>query len=749
MKYLACAFVLVATVVFAKPFNYQGKITDASGVALVGNYDIALSVWNAASGGVLADADTLHAIAVERGLFSANFDLELADSLANRVLWTEVSFFAEGSWQTLTPRTKLTYSPFSIFAQHAIKADTATFSRECFRNLVTVAHAGGDFTTIADAMSYVATEGGSTWTVLVLPGAYYETRNFTVPAYVELQGSGANATSVFLQGHTVTLNGRALMSNIQFNSGTVQLRNNNVLTLCSFDTTVVQVLTGYNNYFSRCAFQGDAATYDCVVLQNASTGCIMTGCGAYNCRRLVYSTQTFAVTILNDIITAGLTEAVRLTGMGSQAVIHSSPVLGSTVYVGALGAVNIDATTYSTIGATGLTGSATVQLLDAAAFVGYNNTASGLAAQTVQAALDELAAGSSAGFENDFVQNQNTTRQDASFWISDSGIFGGNAHVDTLYREGFNSVTAPAGWTVDNLYSALGGDPVSLTFVLTSTYPSGIVPVEGTRMAVFNSHYSAATSTADLHQTTPFSATGKNSLTVNFNYYHTANPLELDTLIVKFSTNGTVWVPVETLVTYSTTAGWKPYSITLPASADNAANVYLRFCFVSAHGADQHLDNLVVTGKSGIDHARVEIFDGNVIAEHKVVAPNVVSTITLRQGTYHMDNIAHAILPECGAIFRGTDFSFNGEVEIKLVIRITDFAGNFLFSLGAKTAAATIFPITDADSWFFEDLGGAWAFTSGWVRWNSGDTLRQIDLYGRSDGHVDFDNAYMLVRAHQ
>ena len=121
---LAVVLVLLfSAVVFAAPprvINYQAKLTDADGVALNGDYDIAFSIWDAPTGGTCVWGPETHSgVTVTNGLFDVQLgtittlDIDFSDSL-----WIEVE--VEGV--TLGPREKLGTVPYAF---RAIYADTA------------------------------------------------------------------------------------------------------------------------------------------------------------------------------------------------------------------------------------------------------------------------------------------------------------------------------------------------------------------------------------------------------------------------------------------------------------------------------------------------------------------------------------------------------------------------------------------------------------------------------------------------
>ncbi|GEM_PF-1404741 len=124
---VALVFVLLfSAVVFAddvpRIMNYQGKLTDASGVALDGTYSITFRIYDDSTGGNLLWYET-KMVDVVNGLFDVQLNLSIngGDTLKfNRPYWITLEVESDGE---MTPREKL--APVS-FAFRSIYADTAT-----------------------------------------------------------------------------------------------------------------------------------------------------------------------------------------------------------------------------------------------------------------------------------------------------------------------------------------------------------------------------------------------------------------------------------------------------------------------------------------------------------------------------------------------------------------------------------------------------------------------------------------------
>jgi len=125
--------VVLALVIFGKVFaqvprimNYQGKLTDASGVALNGTYSITFRIYDdpTETDGHLLWCDTV-TVNVVNGLFDVQLDLSHngGDTLKfDRPYWIALEVGSDGE---MTPREKL--APVS-FAFRSIYADTADYA---------------------------------------------------------------------------------------------------------------------------------------------------------------------------------------------------------------------------------------------------------------------------------------------------------------------------------------------------------------------------------------------------------------------------------------------------------------------------------------------------------------------------------------------------------------------------------------------------------------------------------------------
>ncbi|MFA6950638.1 MAG: GEVED domain-containing protein, partial [Lentimicrobiaceae bacterium] len=160
-----------------------------------------------------------------------------------------------------------------------------------------------------------------------------------------------------------------------------------------------------------------------------------------------------------------------------------------------------------------------------------------------------------------------------------------------LLTESFeNGGSIPAGWSNEIV---AGND--ALSFVQTTTSPSGFTAFDGAYMVKFNS-YSYSTAVNRLRTTNSFSTVGLQNITVEFAWLEsTSYPSNMDNVIVQWSNNGTTWNDVDTYVRPGVADAWVVKTDLLPLEAKNQPKLYLAFQFTSAWGNNCYLDDVTVT----------------------------------------------------------------------------------------------------------------------------------------------------------
>lgn len=152
ISFIVACFVVVSPVHAAQsvPYkmNFQGRLTNASGTALTGTYDVELKLYTLASGGTFVWGETRtagngNAVTVTNGLFSiligegtavAGSSATLQAAIAaNQTLFLEVKVGTE----TLTPRNQLGSSAFAVNSDMVDGIDGASIAQLGIANAFT------------------------------------------------------------------------------------------------------------------------------------------------------------------------------------------------------------------------------------------------------------------------------------------------------------------------------------------------------------------------------------------------------------------------------------------------------------------------------------------------------------------------------------------------------------------------------------------------------------------------------------
>lgn len=129
---------------------------------------------------------------------------------------------------------------------------------------------------------------------------------------------------------------------------------------------------------------------------------------------------------------------------------------------------------------------------------------------------------------------------------------------------------------------------------------------------------------------------------------------------------------------------------------------------------------------------------------------NQVAVIPLWQNgvVYNMFNTVGADLNNCESALDPTLFSADGNIEVKLVVRIQNSsAGVNNFQLRTHNGTTESFPIVNTDSWTYASTQTGLVAISPWKQWDAGTNVHEIHLYGWVDaGNTDIISAYLMVR---
>ncbi len=125
---LTALFVLVSmTNAQTTAFTYQGRLSAGAGAAS-GSYDLGFALFDAAAGGNQIGVNNSYSgVTVTGGIFTVNLNFGSATFPgADRWLEIRVKRPADATYATLTPRQRLTGTPYAIRSLSSASADTAT-----------------------------------------------------------------------------------------------------------------------------------------------------------------------------------------------------------------------------------------------------------------------------------------------------------------------------------------------------------------------------------------------------------------------------------------------------------------------------------------------------------------------------------------------------------------------------------------------------------------------------------------------
>ncbi|NND31104.1 MAG: hypothetical protein HKN76_00845 [Saprospiraceae bacterium] len=129
---------------------------------------------------------------------------------------------------------------------------------------------------------------------------------------------------------------------------------------------------------------------------------------------------------------------------------------------------------------------------------------------------------------------------------------------------------------------------------------------------------------------------------------------------------------------------------------------------------------------------------------------NQISMIPLWQSGSNavMNNTSGADLTNCESGLDPTAYDLQGNIEVKLVIRITSTsAGTNNFQLRTHDGTTESFPIVNTDNWTFSSTQSGLVAVSQWKDFAAGTNPTEIHLYGWVDaGSTNFNSPYLMVR---
>jgi hypothetical protein len=125
-------------------FTYQGSLND-SGSAASGNYDLKFTLFDAATNGnTVAGPITNSPTVVSRGLFTVTLDFGAAP-FTGADLWLEIAARTNGAFTVLSPRQKITATPYSVTARNVTGVVPGAGLSGTYGSAVTFNNAGNSF----------------------------------------------------------------------------------------------------------------------------------------------------------------------------------------------------------------------------------------------------------------------------------------------------------------------------------------------------------------------------------------------------------------------------------------------------------------------------------------------------------------------------------------------------------------------------------------------------------------------------
>jgi trimeric autotransporter adhesin len=159
-------------------FTYQGLLNTGSG-PVTGNYDVAFSVWSAASGPTQVSGAITNALVVSQGLVTVTLDFG-AGIFTGAERWLEIRVRTNGAaaFATLSPRQKIVATPYAMTAGNLTGVVSNSSLAGTYSNPVVFNNAGNSFSGNGAGLANVdaATLGG------LGPGAFWRLTGNTVSA---------------------------------------------------------------------------------------------------------------------------------------------------------------------------------------------------------------------------------------------------------------------------------------------------------------------------------------------------------------------------------------------------------------------------------------------------------------------------------------------------------------------------------------------------------------------------------------
>jgi hypothetical protein len=180
-----------------KGMNYQGYVTDKSGVAYNGNQHMSFRIYTVPTGGTEIWSETQNQVVVKNGTFNTVIGQSKPLTLPYRgSYFLELRVFNGTTWDTMPNRISFNNAAGYSFVPY----------RVIYPSVITVAQGNGDTNSVWAALQVIGQEERATgapnrWVVEVSAGEYDESdQTWSVPEYVTIRGQGRFATHIKVAG---------------------------------------------------------------------------------------------------------------------------------------------------------------------------------------------------------------------------------------------------------------------------------------------------------------------------------------------------------------------------------------------------------------------------------------------------------------------------------------------------------------------------------------------------------------------
>jgi len=209
-----------ALVHIPQKMNYQGQLTDSSGVPITGSRSMVFSIYDVATAGAVLWTETQGSVSVINGVFNVVLGSNNAmDIPFRKAYWLSINVAGDGE---MTPRHLLTNAAYAMASRKIV-----------YQEVLTVAHDGGDTCTVSAAIDMLLGQGPFTgagalvpapsintqWVINVQAGTYNETSPLNIPDWVTVRGQGWDATELRINQVNMSARTGAALEALMITSG--------------------------------------------------------------------------------------------------------------------------------------------------------------------------------------------------------------------------------------------------------------------------------------------------------------------------------------------------------------------------------------------------------------------------------------------------------------------------------------------------------------------------------------------------